>query len=206
MKFRIFARIMFSEENRKLDCISKLYLLQNYRSNLGKIKKRNNLSLMNKIFSIQLKKNENTSLLDKCKLGLIDIIKINDVCSKNLPNLENELKEIKENIRQKRIKKITETIIHFVNKINIKHLLDLKNSQNNVKQLFNFLSRNIEIYKRSIQELVEGQREVTQNKNFQFEDGETVQEKMDKFELKLKENLSTPTNILDIKKTKNKFI
>ena len=37
-----------------------------------------------------------------------------------------------------------------------------------------------------MQALIEGQREVTQNKNYLFDDGETIQEKKDKFENKIK--------------------
>lgn len=44
----------------------------------------------------------------------------------------------------------------------------------------------IEQYNKSIEEIVEGQREVTFNPDFKFENGQTVKEKTDEFEGKLR--------------------
>ncbi len=219
MKFRILQiakKIFFSQANKNLDLVTKLYLTQTYLKNLSYIKRKNNLNLFNKILcscfnSIYI--NRQKILLNELesKLQNLDaVLKQKNFCESKkfpeFPDFQSELNEIKQKIRKEKIEKIKITFLYYLNKINIKHLLDLKNSQNNLKNIFNFLSRNIEIYKRSIQELVEGQREVTQNKKFQFEDGETVQDKMDKFETKLKENLHSGKSIKDSIKNKNKLI
>jgi len=202
IRYRTFKK--FSSSN--LDFATKLYLCENYSSNLAKIKRKNQLNLWDKILILNLdNKTEKIkkTVEDKIENSRIDLNK--NPGNLNL-DLNQELIEIKQNIRKKQIEKLKNLLKFYLNKLNLKHLLDLKNSQNNMKHFFNFLSRNIEIYKRSIQELVEGQREVTQNKNFQFEDGETVQEKMDKFEIKLKENLNSSKEMRDILKNKNKLI
>jgi hypothetical protein len=214
IRYRTFKKI-FASSN--LDFVTKLYLYENYFSNLAKIKRKNELNLWDKILKLNLD-NQREKIKKKIEKK-IEHSRINE--TKNLEQIQNpknfsspdlnvdlkkELIEIKQSIRKKQIEKLRNLIKFYLNKLNVKHLLDLKNSQNNMKNLFNFLSRNIEIYKRSIQELVEGQREVTQNKNFQFEDGETVQEKMDKFEMKLKENLNSGKEMREILKNKNKLI
>jgi len=45
------------------------------------------------------------------------------------------------------------------------------------------------LYHESVQNLVEGQREVVRDENFKFEDGTTVKEKMDKFEQFLRKRM-----------------
>jgi hypothetical protein len=104
-------------------------------------------------------------------------------------DFKQELNQIKYALLKKRVNYIKDSLLKFVKRLNIKYLIDLKNSQNNVELIFDFLSRHIATYKNAIHELVEGQREVTQNKNFRFQDGETVQNKMDKFDNRIKEVL-----------------
>ena len=208
IRYRTFKKI-FASSN--LDFVTKLYLYENYSSNLAKIKRKKELNLWDKILKLNLD-NQREKIKNKIEKK-IEQSRINE--TKNLEQIQNpknfssldlnvdlkkELMEIKQSIRKKQIEKLKNLIKFYLNKLNVKHLLDLKNSQNNMKNLFNFLSRNIEIYKRSIQELVEGQREVTYNKNFKFDDGETVKEKEIKFEEKLKENI----NLGDHYKKENK--
>lgn len=186
-KFKIIKT--FLRENKNSDLVTRLYLLSDYLQNLKQIKRMNKLGKFDIIFNYKVPKEPSNSV-NKNKFN----VHTND----NLPDLEKELEEIKLKMRQERI----ERVINYFKKIakysNIKHLFDLKNSQDNIQKLFAFLSEYIGIYKRSLQELVEGQREVTQKKNFKFEDGQTVQEKMDKFEAKVKEHLN-------IKNQFNKF-
>jgi len=105
-------------------------------------------------------------------------------------NFETELNFIKRKIITKRISSIRSKTRKFIRMLNIKNLLDLKNTKNTIHATFNILSKYIALYKQSMNELVEGQREVTNNKNFRFEDGESVKEKLEKFERKLKENVN----------------
>ena len=105
-------------------------------------------------------------------------------------NLKNELKFLQSRIRNKKISKIKKIIKRFTRIVNIKHFLDLKNTKNTIQATFTVLSKYIGLYKHSMNELVEGQIEVTHNKNFKFEDGETVKDKIDGFEKKLKENVN----------------
>jgi hypothetical protein len=61
---------------------------------------------------------------------------------------------------------------------------DVRNHQReaelkDIRQRFTFFMR---MYNLSIENIVEGQREVTFNQNYKFEDGKTVKEKMDAFE------------------------
>jgi len=105
-------------------------------------------------------------------------------------NLRNEIRFLQMRIRNKKISKVKKVIKQILRFTNIKNLMDLKNTKNTIQATFVTLSKYIRLYKQSMNELVEGQREVTQNKNFKFEDGETVKEKIDKFEKKLKENVN----------------
>jgi hypothetical protein len=175
---------------KNLDLMNKIYLYSDYRRNLNQIKKRNNLTLLAKFGSIDLFTHDEVPKKKSEKIKM------------NFPDFEKELNDIKQSIQKKRIKLFKSYISYVIQKLNIKHFLDIRNTQNNLKHLFTILSKNIEVYKRSIQELVEGQREVTMNKKFRFEDNETVQDKMDKFEEKLKDNLSIKQHI----KNKDRFI
>ena len=56
-----------------------------------------------------------------------------------------------------------------------------------VETIFTFVSFHVTNYKNALYELVEGHREVTQNDEFIFENGETVKERMKHFEDRLKE-------------------
>lgn len=175
-KLKILSKIF--NENKNCDLITKLYLYYDYTSNLKKIKTTYNLTLLRtlffpkiKIINYQFKKdNSNTK-----KQGLYS------------PDFKEEFNEINNLKRKKFYENLSNVYLKIYNKLNIKHFFDLKNTQNNVKLFFEFLSKHISNYKKSIQEIVEGQREVTQNKNFKFEDGQTVQEKMDNFDKKMKE-------------------
>jgi hypothetical protein len=104
--------------------------------------------------------------------------------------MKEELYNIKKDIYMDYFYGFYNKFMRVINILNIKKLLDLKNSQNNLQKFFDFLSRHIGTYKKAVQELVEGQREVTYNKDFKFQDGQTVKEKCDKFESKLKETLN----------------
>jgi hypothetical protein len=169
MNYLKIAKRIFTE-NKDLTLKNKLYIVHTYITNLKNIKKN---------YSYHFHRfNFNEFLLNK------------KIENKNFGiDFKKELADIKYKIYKQRLNFLTSKIMTFVKKFNLKYLLDLKNSQNNIEILFDFLTRHITIYKRSIQELVEGQREVTQNKNFKFEDGETVQQKMDKFDEKIKDIL-----------------
>ena len=111
--------------------------------------------------------------------------------------MKEELREIYWKMLQARLNKIKMFFHKIYRMFNIKYLLDLKNSQDNIQKFFHFLSENIKIYKKSLEELVEGHREVTYNKDFKFQNGQTVQNKIDKvnelmtqFDRKIKETLS----------------
>jgi hypothetical protein len=95
-------------------------------------------------------------------------------------NMKEELKEIYAKHIQAKINKLKMFFHKIYTVLNIKYLLDLKNSQDNIQKIFHLLSENIKIYKKSLEELVEGHREVTYNKDFKFQDGQTVQNKIDK--------------------------
>ena len=68
------------------------------------------------------------------------------------PDFEKELNDIKNELQRKRIEKIKIYFNKYLQMINIKYLVDLKNSQNNVKQIFAYISRHIGTYKQSMQE------------------------------------------------------
>jgi hypothetical protein len=189
--------------NKKVNCNKKIsvYKFQNKREAalINNIIYQNNYNEINKeklILGDKLKLNDNNNLEaqdqnHKYYIKLLnqqrDLQKINNF---QHVNLQIELKIINLRIREKRIAKIK----NFINKIrkilNIKSFLDLKNTKNTIQATFSVLSKYIALYKLSMNELVEGQREVTHNKNFRFEDGETVQEKIENFERKLKENVN----------------
>lgn len=105
-------------------------------------------------------------------------------------NFNSELRYLQSRIRNKKMAKYKQFFKRIYKILNIKHLMDLKNTKNTIHEAFSVLSKYIALYKRSINELVEGQREVTHNKNFKFEDGETVKDKIENFEKKLKENVN----------------
>jgi hypothetical protein len=190
-KLKIMKRFLIDDKNTSV--LMRLYLYQNYMINLKSIKKNNNLTFYNSFIKFNIwpnftndenKTNRKKNILDKKEY--------------KLPDFEKELNFIREQ-KYKQYKEKTMLILKkMITFLNVKQILDLKNTQNNIKLIFTFFSKNIALYKLSIQELVEGQREVTQNKNFKFEDGKTVQNKMDEFEVKLKENLNIKsTNLFD---------
>jgi hypothetical protein len=184
----------FFRNNKSGDFMTNLYLYLDYKNNLKFLKKKYNLGFFKKILYFKVNFHEDKKMNEQiCHEE--KFVKI-----EKFPDFKKEIDEIKENIWKKRINYLKITIVKYFGYFNIKNLIDLKNSQDNVKKIFDFLSRHITTYKTSIQELVEGQREVTQNKNFTFDDGETVQEKMDKFEKKLKEHLDVKSHIDSIKK------
>ncbi len=183
---KIFCK--FFRNNKNIDFTTKFYLYLDYKRNLKFLNKKYKLEWWDRFLFF----NVNFSDITKTKNPQLT----ND---KNLPDLQKELTEIKSNIIKKRIAYIKMKVIKCLSYLNVKYLVDLKNSQNNIKQLFDFLSKHIATYKKSIQELVEGQREVTQNKNFTFDDGETVQKKIDKFENNLKEHMNLKTNFDNLK-------
>jgi len=165
--FKIIRKIF--KENKNLRLSSKVYLCKTYIQNIKFL--NSNIENLHKTYKIQK--------------GIQELVKINT----NYPLMEKELKELKYQSRKKKFDYIKNKFVFLYRLTDIKYLLDLKNTQNNIKIIFDFLSKHIGNYKKAMQELVEGQREVTQNKNFTFEDGETVQEKMDKFDKKVKEIL-----------------
>jgi len=183
--------LKFLKNHKNLDFTTKFYLYLDYRNNLKEIKKKNALSYTNMILypKINFNSNNKKSKIENKTQNLNTCV-----------NLEKELRDIKEEIQRKRIEKAKAILLKIMKIIDIRYLIDLKNSKDNIQKIFGILSKQIEIYKKSIQELVEGQREVTQNKNFTFEDGDTVQEKVDRFEAKIKEYLNIQGQIEKYKK------
>jgi hypothetical protein len=169
-KFKIVTKIF--KENNTLSLKSKLYITREYLQNLKFLK--NNSDNIHKYYQYKLNIEKNKKEAEPLPKS-------------NLANMKNEISEIKKRIRDKKIEKIKNKLISLFNILNPRQLLELKNTQNNVQLFFAFISKHIGNYKRSIQELVEGQREVTQNQNFTFEDGESVKEKTDRFDKKVKE-------------------
>jgi hypothetical protein len=183
---KILSKIF--RENKNFDFITKCYLYFDYRNNINEIKRKNKIfgyldfflfTKFDPSFNKSDKKSVNMTIPQE---------------NKNFPNFEKEISEIRENIKKERIKKIKTLVNKYIQYFNVKQLIDLKNSQNNVQKFFAFLSKHIGTYKKSISELVEGQREVTQNKNFLLDDGDTVQEKLDRFENKIKEHMNIQGN------------
>lgn len=174
-----------------------IYKFQNKRnSQLFSNNKTSNNHISNpELYEALLNDNQINSgtkiLIEKYYIKLLQELKSNKNLY-NFPtiNLKTELKLIKSKIREKKIAKIKKFINKFTKIVNIKNFLDLKNTKNTIQATFTVLSKYISLYKLSMNELVEGQREVTQNKNFRFEDGETVKEKIENFERKLKENVN----------------
>lgn len=118
-------------------------------------------------------------------------------------NLKEEVEFIKEKLNLKRRERL---LVFFQTKFfifNWKSFLDFRNSQDFIHKVFLFLSKHIGTYKSSIQELVEGQREVIHNDEFLFDDGETAKEKTNKFERKFKENFSIKEIISKYKNNNN---
>lgn len=187
-KIKIWKRIFFNNEY-KVSFLTKMVLYRNYTQNLKRIKNNFYPDYVSIIVNIIKGQNNNNNKNIQ-----------NNLEDNKFPNFKYELREIK----IKKIKKKLNIFYVLFSKIkkliNIKSLLDLKHTQDNIQKIFSWVSRHIEIYKKSIQEIVEGQREVTTNKNFKFEDGKTVQEKMDNFENKIKENLNLQNFYNKIKK------
>ena len=130
------------------------------------------------------------------KKNSIEIKKILRTDIKTKLNFEKELKEIKEQRVKKQIEMIKATINKIINFFNFKRIIELKNSQSNIKALFHFLSAHITNYKQALHDLVEGHREVTHNKKFKFENGETVKDRMDKVIFKFRNNFIKKLNFL----------
>jgi hypothetical protein len=180
------------KENKQLSISNRFYVINNYMKNIKLIKKENGLTLFQILFGGG-KNNNSLKYLNKNEDKIFIENKNNE---NNFPNFEEELKEIKLKKQKVYMKKITTFFQQILKILNIKFLLDLKNSQNNIQKITEFASKHIGNYRKSIQELVEGQREVTTNKNFKFEDGETVQDKTNKFETKVKERLNINFNTI----------
>lgn len=73
-------------------------------------------------------------------------------------------------------------------------------TRENRKQLKNKFIDAFQLYNDSLQEIVEGQREVMNNKEFVFEDGETTEMKRNKFKAKFKSMLSKMSSAFKNKK------
>ena len=164
----------------------RIFLWVDYFHNINLVKNKNRLRFRHYIvdnFKIDQRiKKEFLAEIEKKKKEKRKQIKIEKILEINVKpvNMKEELKEIYGKDLQAKINKI-KMFFHKIYRIfNIRYLLDLKNSQDNIQKFFHFLSENIKIYKKSLEELVEGHREVTYNKDFKFENGQTVQNKIDK--------------------------
>eukprot|EP00357_Protocruzia_adherens_P024401 CAMPEP_0114977368 /NCGR_PEP_ID=MMETSP0216-20121206/3197_1 /TAXON_ID=223996 /ORGANISM="Protocruzia adherens, Strain Boccale" /LENGTH=178 /DNA_ID=CAMNT_0002338415 /DNA_START=107 /DNA_END=643 /DNA_ORIENTATION=- len=78
---------------------------------------------------------------------------------------------------QQKLSKIKDQTLEYFEKV-----MKDRQSVTLIERWSKLIVYHINNYHRSLQELVEGHREVTTNKDFQFEDGETVQNKLDRFE------------------------
>jgi hypothetical protein len=181
--------------NQKYDFMTKCYLYLDYKKNLKQIRQKHKLSNIDFILYMKINlnsdRNKNTQ---------------QTIRHYTFPDFKTELEFLKEEKRRKLKEKIINKISEYIKLLNIKRLMDIKNSQNNIQKFFAFLSLHVGTYKKSLQELVEGQREVTQNKQFTFDDGDTVQEKMDRFEYKIKEHLNVESHLNNLKNNINKKI
>jgi hypothetical protein len=168
--FKIICRIF--AENKNLSLRGKVYITKDYLQNIRFMKKNadNIYNFHRYKYKIESNKKEREP-----------------TPKSDFANMKLELSEIRSRIRNKKINNVKNKLLSFLKFLNLRYLLELKNTQNNIQLFFEFLSRQIGNYKRAIQELVEGQREVTQNQDFKFEDGETVKDKMDRFDAKVKE-------------------
>lgn len=174
--------------NQKYDFMSKCYLYFDYKTNLKQIKQKHKLSYIDFLLYMKINLNSGNN---------------KNTTRDDFPNFKSELEFIKEEKRRKLKEKVLNKINDYVKLLDIKRLMDLKNSQNNIQKFFAFLSLHVGTYKKALQELVEGQREVTQNKQFTFDDGDTVQEKMDRFEYKIKEHLNVDSHLNNLNNLKN---
>ena len=178
--------------NQKYDFLTKCYLFLDYKKNLKQIKQIHKLSYID--FLLYMKINLNGEK-NPCKQR---------TSRDTLPDFKRELEFIKQEKRRQLKEKIFNKLNEYIKLFNVKRLMDIKNSQNNIQKFFAFLSLHVGTYKKALQELVEGQREVTQNKQFTFDDGDTVQEKMDRFEYKIKEHLNVESHLNNLKNNLNK--
>lgn len=103
-------------------------------------------------------------------------------------DLKSELNQLKSKRINRLIYKYYRKIYLSLKNVDYKTLMDMRNTQNFVKKFFEFLSKHIGTYKSSLHNIVEGQREVINDENFKFDDGETVKEKVKRFEGRFKEN------------------
>ena len=164
----------------------RILIMQDYFQSITNIKSKYRLGLKNYLVDNlkvdQRIKKELLTKIDMMKKEKRKQIKIEKIIEINVKpvNMKEELREIYGKDFQARINKFKMFFHKIYRMFNIKYLLDLKNSQDNIQKFFQFLSENIKIYKKSLEELVEGHREVTYNKNFKFQDGQTVQDKIDK--------------------------
>lgn len=164
----------------------RIYLMLDYFNNINLIKVKHRLNLRHYLIdNFKIDQNIKKDLLRKIdnmkneKRKQIKIEKTIEINVKSV-NMKEELREIYGKNIQAQLNKFKMFFHKIYRMFNIKYLLDLKNSQDNIQKFFLFLSENIKIYKKSLEELVEGHREVTYNKDFKFQDGETVQNKIDK--------------------------
>lgn len=118
-------------------------------------------------------------------------------------NLKEEVEFIKAKLKLRRRERFLGFFQRNFFLFSWKSFLDFRNSQDFIHRVFLFLSNHIGTYKSSIQELVEGQREVIHNDEFLFDDGETAKEKTEKFERKFKENFSIKEIISKYKNNNN---
>jgi len=184
MKRVLFYRKLKDQYN--ISFKMRMYILLDYFHNIKIIKIKNRLMFRHLFFDNfkidQKTKKELLTKIESMKKKKRKQIKIEKNIEINVKpvNMKEELREIYGKALQAKINKFKMFFHKIYRMFNIKYLLDLKNSQDNIQKFFHFLSENIKIYKKSLEELVEGHREVTYNKDFKFQDGRTVQNKIDK--------------------------
>ena len=182
-------RIMFFQKIKNYGKFSKkmqFYLWIDYFYNSSIIKQINRLKFSHFLidnFKINQRiKNDVLNHIEKYKKERRKLIRIDKIVEINVKpiNFEEELNDIYSKEFSAKINKIKLFFVKIYRMLNIKYLLDLKNSQDNISKFFHFLSENIKVYKKALEELVEGHREVTYHRDFTFKDGQTVQDKIDK--------------------------
>lgn len=169
-----------------MSILLRLYSYLKTRNRLKQIKKDHGLRARYLIESIYVNRYLNTLNKPNFKQSIY----YDNKARKHSVDLKSEISHIKQVKRNQRKKEIIAFFTNTLNFLSVRKLLDMKNTKNNVQDLFDLLSKQISNYKNAIQELVEGQREVTQDKNYRFENGETVQDRLDKFTVKFRENFS----------------
>ncbi len=187
--FKFIRKLWFYRKLNTQDNLSfkmRMFLLLDYFHNINLIKVKHRLKFRHYfIDNYKIDQKTKKELLTKIELMKKEKrkqIKIEKTIEINVKpvNMKEELREIYWKMLQAKLNKFKMFFHKIYRMFNIKYLLDLKNSQDNIQKFFHFLSENIKIYKKSLEELVEGHREVTYNKDFKFQDGQTVQNKIDK--------------------------